>query len=347
MKAIYYSIFFLALTVSSCSSEGNTESSQESNDLGSSLTILDSVEVDTFDYNNCPRAWNLAEALAAPDSFCYVSLSDYENPITEIPPELEKVIHLRKLNLSYNKIAFLPDFLSKLTELNLFQNNLEEIPAGLENLTELTTLDLAHNKLTEVDPIILSLKKLETLSIGNNKLTSLPAEIFTLPNLRELSYIDNPLDEIPVEGLSQMKKLETLELSGLGLTDSSFSSGHNMKSVRVIYAGPIYVNSSQGDGNSLTTIPEWILEMDSLKNLYIDYGYIDSIPEGISRLTHLEELNLEGNSLKTIPKSISKMKHLRNLYLGGNDFSDEEIEKIKNWFGEEVNVEFEEMNVGC
>ncbi len=84
-----------------------------------------------------------------------------------------------------------------------------------------------------------------------------------------------------------------------------------------------------------------------MKNLYVDYGLITEIPDDIDRLEFLEDLNLEGNKLESLPESLKNLKHLKSISLGGNNFSDEEIEKIKNWFGEEVNVEFEEMNVGC
>ena len=45
----------------------------------------------------------------------------------------------------------------------------------------------------------------------------------------------------------------------------TFQTNHKMKSVKKIFGGAIFANASRGEGNSLTTIPDWILEMDSLE----------------------------------------------------------------------------------
>ncbi len=255
MKAIYYSIFFLALTVSSCSSEGNTETSQQNSDTDSSLVLIDTIEIDTFDYSSCPKAWDLEEAMAAPDSFCSLKLGGYENQISEIPDDIAEMTHLRSLDLGANRINKIPGFLSKLEELSLYSNVLKEWPAGLSELTALKELDLSGNQLSELDESVLNMKELEILRISGNNISEIDPRVFALPNLREFFFTENSLDEIPQE-LAQMKKLEVLSLSAMEVDDETFPADHQMKSVHTVYAGAIYANSFEGEGNSLTTIPE-------------------------------------------------------------------------------------------
>jgi len=346
MKAVYYSIFFVALAASSCSSEVSSETTTEGSTSDSVLTLLDSIQIDTFDYDNCAKAWDLEEAMATPDSFCNLKLGGYENQISEIPQEIEKMTHLRSLDLGANRITKIPAFLSDLEELSLYGNALKEWPQGLSELTSLKELDLSRNQLTELDESILKMKNLEVLRISGNAISEINPKIFELPNLREFFFTENSLEEIPQE-VAKMKKLQVLSLSAMEVGDETFPPDHQMKSVNTLYAGAIYANSFQGEGNSLTTIPEWILEMDSLTHLFVDYGLITEIPEDIDRLEFLEDLNLEGNELESLPESIKNLKNLKSISLGGNKFSDEEIEKINSLFSDDVHIEWEEMNVGC
>lgn len=332
----------------SCSSDDGEDSINTNEIESDTIALIDSSLIqEDYDYSHCPTAWSLEDALAAPDSFCTVSLYGKEKKLTSVPADLEQISHLRSLDLSNNKINKIPDFLSELTKLSLYGNQLTACPSGLENLTQLTNLDLGRNQIKSLDPAIFKLTDLEKLNLSGNQLTDLPDELFDLISLNEFRFSENPLEEFPVQ-ISKLVNLESLNLSSMEVGDETMpSSMANLKCLKSIYLGPIYVNSFSGEGNELTKIPDWMFELDSLQSLDLSYGMITEISDDIKKIQSLEILNLEGNLLTKLPESIKTLANLKEIYLGGNDFSDEEIERIKSWFNEETLVEFEEMNVGC
>ena len=101
---------------------------------------------------------------------------------------IQNFTNLTYLDLSHNKITFLPELPAGLTFLNVRYNqltSLPELPAGL------TTLCARHNKLTSVPELPAGLLR---LNLGENQLKSLPK----LPEgLIYLNIKDNYLDSFP------------------------------------------------------------------------------------------------------------------------------------------------------
>ncbi|MDB9835502.1 hypothetical protein OAC51_01210 [Flavobacteriaceae bacterium] len=124
------------------------------------------------------------------------------------------------LDLSRNKIDFLPSEikeLDKLTELNLNYNELTELPSEIGSLTELVNLNLSSNKLTLLPSEIGSLTELVTLNLSSNKLTLLPSEIGSLTELVTLNLSSNKLTLLPPE-IAALTGLTGLDLSSNELT---------------------------------------------------------------------------------------------------------------------------------
>lgn len=340
MKTIPFA--FLCCLLIACNSSSDKASEEMSEDTTNTL-IDSSFE---YDYLQCIKAWSLEEALATPDSFCAVALLGDTKKYTSFPNELATLPYLRKLDVHGNQINEIPDFLNELTELDMSSNQLKAFPKGLSNLTNLIVLDLSYNQISKIDPVLYQLKNLEELRLFNNQLTELPKELFTLTKLRQLAITGNPLVEIPAE-ICQLLNLEVLDLSSMGVNDSTFSNSmKNLTSLKTIRIGAVYVNSFSGEGNELTFIPDWIFSLDSLEDLSLDYGYISVVSEKISELKSLKSLDLEGNQLTELPESIKKLTNLQSLYLGGNNFSEEEENKIRSWFNKNVEIYFEAQNVG-
>jgi len=71
----------------------------------------------------------------------------------------------------------------------------------------------------------------------------------------------------------------------------------------------------------LTTLPESISNLSSLKVLYLGWNEFKTVPESIGDLSSLKELNLNHNKLTTLPESIGNLKSLENLDLSTNKFT--------------------------
>lgn len=318
----------------SCGSE--PVESQDVEHISEDTIVLDTV---VYNYENCPKAWNLEEAMAAPDSFCQLALLGFEKKYTEVPREIEKMTHLRVLDMHSNNITYVPAFLGALTSLDLSSNLLKKCPTGLENVPLLRSLDLSYNPITELDPAIFSMLNLEELMLYNTKLTKLPKELFNLSKLRKLALSSNALSEIPTS-IGKLTALEELYLNDMYLGADAFpESMRKLKSLKSLYIGSSY--SGGGEGNQFDSIPDWVFDLDSLQQLNLNHGQIELISPKIGQLRNLVMLNLEGNNISELPKEIAQLTQLEYLYLGWNQFTPEQETEIRSWFPERVEIFFD------
>jgi hypothetical protein len=70
----------------------------------------------------------------------------------------------------------------------------------------------------------------------------------------------------------------------------------------------------------LTSFPEIICNLDSLKALFLDNNKLTTIPESIEKLNNIQTLNLGHNLLTNLPKNISNLSLLEDLILWSNKF---------------------------
>lgn len=81
--------------------------------------------------------------------------------------------------------------------------------------------------------------------------------------------------------------------------------------------------------NDFTKIPKQILDIDSLKVLYIGNNQLTEVQEAITNLKGLEVLGINGNKIKTLPDTLKSLKHLETIYLGNNPIDTTEINRFK------------------
>jgi len=72
------------------------------------------------------------------------------------------------------------------------------------------------------------------------------------------------------------------------------------------------------ESNRFTSLPESIGNLKSLKKLNLEDNGLTSLPESIGNLEDLEELNLKENNLTSLPESIGNLKSLEELILVDN-----------------------------
>jgi Leucine-rich repeat (LRR) protein len=69
---------------------------------------------------------------------------------------------------------------------------------------------------------------------------------------------------------------------------------------------------------SITDLPESLFKLTKLKKLNLSLNNISYIPDSISKLSNLEILNLSSNKISDISESILKLTNLEKLYLNNN-----------------------------
>lgn len=195
--------------------------------------------------------------------------------LTELPPDIRQLTHLRSLDLSFNQLTRLPPEIAQLTQLQelfLNDNQLTELPSEIGQLSLLQGLILSGNQLTQLPPAIGQLTQLQWLYLNGNRLTQLPPEIGQLTHLQRLDLSNNQLTELSPK-LGQLTQLQQLNLSDNQLIDLSPAIG----------------------------------QLTLLQLLNLDHNQLTKIPTDIGQLTQLQVLNLRDNHLTHLPLELGQV----------------------------------------
>ena len=291
---------------------------------------------------------------AAKDGTTSLDLSN--QGITELPPEIGRLTHLKKLILGRNKLSSFPAeirHLTDLTTLDLTSNQFSVFPDEIVELVNLTELYLSANDLTEISSKISNLTKLETLYLNANKLTAIPHEISKLTNLLRLDLSGNQLSGLPHE-IAMLTHLEGLDINGNPLPIpfeisslvyesekiiNYYLKHHDTKTLNTepqrwyrVYkdhdlqqiieqALQTNINSLDLSHKNLTEFPREICELKNLVELRLSYNQITKLPKAITKLTNLKGIDLRYNQFTEIPFEISTLPNLSYLNLGRNQLT--------------------------
>ncbi|XP_071056727.1 leucine-rich repeat-containing protein 58 [Onthophagus taurus] len=194
------------------------------------------------------------------------------NLLRSVPKNINHFTSLRKLDISDNRITYLPDVFKHLplTSLiargNLLTNN--SLPKVFTSSKWVREINFTSNLFTGFPEQILVFKNLRYLYLGSNKICSVPNAISKLTNLRLLHIYNNLVESIP-ESIANLKHLKALRL-------------HD---------------------NNLKTLPRDIVTLDNL--LYLSLRDNPLVNRFISDMTHqptsLMELSARAVKLFNIP----------------------------------------------
>lgn len=223
-----------------------------------------------------------------------------DNPLKNLPPEINQLSELRHLDISDTKIVYIsPLWFPKLEILAIEDQEQRRIPNYIFELRSLRKLSLASNNIRNISPKLLQLQDLTQLDLSYNKRL-----------------------ERTVQVLSKLSNLRELRLDGLYWDATSMALDLNKLS-NLTYLS-IQVNQFQD-------IPTEILQLTGLTTLDFGHNQLHKIPKAIEQLKDLCYLYLGHNHIKKLPKSIKKLTQLRVLDLCSNPISDKEITKLKRW----------------
>jgi internalin A len=241
--------------------------------------------------------------------------------LTELPPEIGKLIQLESLSLGYWD-----------DDGNPVGNSLTDLPAELANLTNLTSLSLGNNQFTKIPAVVAKLTNLKTLGLGSNQITDVFAEIANLTNLNELYLWGNQITELP-ETIGNLTSLTTLWLNSnqIAIIPEAIGNLTNLNELALNSNQIAIIPEAIGkltsltwlwlNSNQIAIIPEAIGNLTSLTWLDLNSNQIAIIPEAIGKLTSLTTLNLNSNQIAIIPEAIGKLTSLTRLYLNSNQIA--------------------------
>lgn len=134
------------------------------------------------------------------------------NSLTELPPSIALLFHLKELLLRGNRLDFLPEEMCLLPELEMLDvsyNQLRNLPKGIGKLQKLSKLNVSHNCLSSI-PCSLGLNlHLCVLVANNNMCTNPPQEVCNTSN-QLLFYLHKHAPEVlPSRNLNHFPRVRS------------------------------------------------------------------------------------------------------------------------------------------
>ncbi|XP_050210306.1 putative disease resistance protein RGA4 [Mercurialis annua] len=218
------------------------------------------------------------------------ALDAHNSGILTVPRSIEKLKHIRFLDLSYNtKIETLPDSITKLQNLQVLKlaglKRLKQLPKDIKKLVDLMHLDLWKcDGLTHMPPGLGQLTSLRNLSRflvakddGVSKHASGLGELRDLNNLRglleimNLKNVKNPASEFRAANLKEKQHLQTLRLAWKAAGDDDNAESNSTDDTSLEELEP-HQNLQWLDvrGWGKLKFPSWVASLTSLVVLRID-----------------------------------------------------------------------------
>jgi len=266
----------------------------------------------------------------------------------QIPSSLFNLTHLEWLDCSLNKLEGpLPNKITGFQKLIAlwFDNNLINgtIPSWLLSLPSLVVLSLSNNRFTAGPISAISSYSLVGIYLNNIRIEgNIPKSIFNLPNLTRLYLSSNNLSGVVnFQLFSKLTNLQFLSLSWNSQLSLNFESNvnyrfSNLLSLELSSVNLINFHKLQGNFSSLAyldlsnnklngSMPNWLLEKNSLKVLNLSQNLFTSIDQWINVNTsngYLSDLDLSHNLLNgEFPWSVCNISSLQFLNLGCNNLT--------------------------
>jgi Leucine-rich repeat (LRR) protein len=108
------------------------------------------------------------------------------------------------------KLSLVLERLPQLQEMDLSNNKLRFLPESTFQLTHLMHLNLARNHLTTLSPSVQQLTNLAVLDLRDNRITSLPEDaLLMLPNLKQIRVAGNPQEIIEAVQSEKLRAIIT------------------------------------------------------------------------------------------------------------------------------------------
>ncbi len=250
----------------------------------------------------------------------------------EFQAELEQADTLEILDLSYKKIADLPEEISRFKPLKILflsGNELDYLPEGIGHLSQLEFLGLTNNNFIEAPEIIGQLERLKTLHLSKNAITELPDSFIGLKNLEELHLEHTRLSEFPMV-ICSLKKLKKLIITGsrFSALPDELNQLENLEELEIRSAS----------GNWIMEFPQKLDNLKRLKKLRFYSKYNDNhppfplsfcdlinleelevsrffeYPNEMTRLNNLTYLKINNYQLTAFPEVIFTLKNLKKLH---------------------------------
>uniref|UniRef100_A0A8C2AC26 Slit homolog 1b (Drosophila) n=1 Tax=Cyprinus carpio TaxID=7962 RepID=A0A8C2AC26_CYPCA len=258
-----------------------------------------------------------------PISTTELRLNNNDLSILEATGLFRSLTHLKKINLSNNKITEIEDGAfdgaSSVIELHLTANHLVSIRGGMfRGMDRLRMLMLRNNRIRCIHNSSFSgLQNVRLLSLYDNQLTTImPGAFDTLPNLSTLNLLANPFScDCRLSWLGEWLRSRQIVTGNPRCQNPAFLREIPLQDV----AKPDFLCDKEDDVSCVPkpACPEQCTCLDTV--VRCSNKHLLALPRGVPH--NVTELYLDGNLFVAVPKELSAFRQLQLVDLSNNKIS--------------------------
>ncbi|XP_070637377.1 slit homolog 1 protein [Bos indicus] len=259
-----------------------------------------------------------------PQATAELRLNNNEISILEATGMFKKLTHLKKINLSNNKVSEIEDGAfegaASVSELHLTANQLESIRSGMfRGLEGLRTLMLRNNRISCIhNDSFTGLRNVRLLSLYDNQIATIsPGAFDTLQALSTLNLLANPFNcNCQLAWLGDWLRKRKIVTGNPRCQNPDFLRQIPLQDV----ASPDFrCEEGQEEGGCLPR-PQCPQECACLDTVVrCSNKHLQTLPKGIPK--NVTELYLDGNQFTLVPAQLSTFKYLQLVDLSNNKIS--------------------------
>uniref|UniRef100_A0A803V682 Slit homolog 1 protein n=1 Tax=Ficedula albicollis TaxID=59894 RepID=A0A803V682_FICAL len=259
-----------------------------------------------------------------PQSTAELRLNNNEISILEATGIFKKLPHLKKINLSNNKVSEIEDGAfegaSSVNELHLTVNQLESVRSGMfRGLDGLRTLMLRNNRISCIhNDSFTGLRNVRLLSLYDNQITTIaPGAFDTLQSLSTLNLLANPFNcNCQLAWLGDWLRKRKIVTGNPRCQNPDFLRQIPLQDV----AFPDFRCEEGKEETTCIPRPQCPQECTCLDTVVrCSNKHLKALPKGIPK--NVTELYLDGNQFTQVPGQLSTFKYLQLVDLSNNKIS--------------------------
>ncbi|EGG16024.1 Ras guanine nucleotide exchange factor [Cavenderia fasciculata] len=244
------------------------------------------------------------------------SLNMKKNYIVTIPSDIQKLIKLKRLDLSNNAITHLPEALSNLkclSSINVGNNKLgtSNTIEYLARIDSLTKINLKSNLIVHFPTSLLSLSKLSSLYLDSNEISILP-ELKSCKSLTDFTIENNKLINEPLSPHFNQESLYIYNPIHTPLSQSQHSSSQNTSSGNLMNIKDMVITTATTTSTPTIITPKGIITTTTCKIttpvvIHPSIVVVETTPSSLSNsIVNSPSSSNNALSTPTSPLSISK-----------------------------------------